>query len=241
MFRSKYSGITWYCHNFGKYDIYFIMKTLMKHKSDVFKFDFVFRDNFILKVKIIKTLDNNRKKSITICDSYPILTDSLYNLCKKFKVENVKGIFPHTFANENTLFYIGETPSINHFNVTSKVYSLIYTHDWNFKLESNKYLIKDLLSLHDVISKANHEFFINFNINITDGLTISGLAYKIFIKDHYKENSIPLINNKKYYNDIKKSYYGGITEVYKPYGENLYYYDVNSLYPLCCFKWYARY
>jgi len=33
------------------------------------------------------------------------------------------------------------------------------------------------------------------------------------------------------YNDIKQAYYGGITEVYKPYGENLYYYDVNSLYP----------
>jgi hypothetical protein len=26
-------------------------------------------------------------------------------------------------------------------------------------------------------------------------------------------------------------YYGGITEVYKPFGSNLYYYDVNSLYP----------
>ena len=33
------------------------------------------------------------------------------------------------------------------------------------------------------------------------------------------------------YNDIKQAYYGGITEVYKPYGENFYYYDVNSLYP----------
>lgn len=33
------------------------------------------------------------------------------------------------------------------------------------------------------------------------------------------------------YGDIKQGYYEGITEVYKPYGENLYYYDVNSLYP----------
>jgi len=33
------------------------------------------------------------------------------------------------------------------------------------------------------------------------------------------------------YNDIKKAYYGGKTEIYKPYGKNLYYYDVNSLYP----------
>ena len=33
------------------------------------------------------------------------------------------------------------------------------------------------------------------------------------------------------YRDIKQAYYGGIIEVYKPYGHNLYYYDVNSLYP----------
>lgn len=33
------------------------------------------------------------------------------------------------------------------------------------------------------------------------------------------------------YSDIKQAYYGGITEVYKPHGKNLYYYDVNSLYP----------
>jgi hypothetical protein len=33
------------------------------------------------------------------------------------------------------------------------------------------------------------------------------------------------------YTDIKQGYYGGITEVYKPFGKNLYYYDVNSLYP----------
>ena len=30
---------------------------------------------------------------------------------------------------------------------------------------------------------------------------------------------------------MKLAYYGGITELYKPYGENLFYYDVNSLYP----------
>jgi hypothetical protein len=33
------------------------------------------------------------------------------------------------------------------------------------------------------------------------------------------------------YNDIKKSYYDGLSDVYIPYGENLYYYDLNSLYP----------
>lgn len=92
-------------------------------------------------------------------------------------------------------------------------------------------MIRDLISLYEVINKANRELFIHFRINITDALTISGLAYKLFINYYYNNEVIPIINNKQIYNDIKESYYGGITEVYRPYGENLYYYDVNSLYP----------
>jgi len=38
------------------------------------------------------------------------------------------------------------------------------------------------------------------------------------------------------YHDIKQAYYGGITEVYKPYGRDLFYYDVNSLYPSVALK-----
>jgi len=70
-----------------------------------------------------------------------------------------------------------------------------------------------------------------------DYLTISKLALEILWKDHYKPDLdknqvIPLIKyNRKMYNDIQEAYYGGITEVYKPYREGLYYYDVNSLYP----------
>lgn len=66
---------------------------------------------------------------------------------------------------------------------------------------------------------------------MTDYLTITSLALNIFIKYHYPVEVIPLIKNSRVYSDIKNAYYGAIIEVYKPYGENLYYYDVNSLYP----------
>lgn len=65
---------------------------------------------------------------------------------------------------------------------------------------------------------------------MTDSLTITSLALKIYMKYHYPEGTIPLIKNNRIYSEIKKGYSGGITEVYKPYGENLHYYDVNSLY-----------
>ena len=35
---------------------------------------------------------------------------------------------------------------------------------------------------------------------------------------------------------VRRSYFGGATDYYKGYGENLHYYDVNSLYPFAMLK-----
>lgn len=48
-----------------------------------------------------------------------------------------------------------------------------------------------------------------------DNLTISELAIKIFLGSYYN-NNIPSITKPSLNNDIKKRYYGGITEVYIP-------------------------
>ena len=102
--------------------------------------------------------------------------------------------------------------------------------DWSFYDDTIKYLNNDLDCLHQVLIKANKQIFIDYNANMTDCITISGLAVRIYLKDFYN-NNIPNINKGSIYKDIKQGYYGGITEVYKPSDNNLYYYDVNSLYP----------
>lgn len=61
--------------------------------------------------------------------------------------------------------------------------------------------------------------------------TIASLAIKIFLMDKYYDLNLPSITKKSMYTDLKQGYYGGITEVYRPYGENLFYYDINSMYP----------
>lgn len=98
---------------------------------------------------------------------------------------------------------------------------------------STKYLEKDLVSLFQIIQKANGSLFDNFNVQLTNCLTISRLAADIFLKKFNKDyiSKIPYINDMTVFNDIHKAYFGGITEVYIPKGTNLFYYDVNSLYP----------
>jgi hypothetical protein len=61
--------------------------------------------------------------------------------------------------------------------------------DWNFQEEAIAYLKLDLLSLYEIIKKANRQLFLNLDVSITDNLTISGLASRIFKKKYYKNKS----------------------------------------------------
>lgn len=95
------------------------------------------------------------------------------------------------------------------------------------------YLEKDLMSLFQVLVKVNNAIYLLFDIQMTESLTISSIAMKLFLKIYDStNNSIPLITNKLIYEDIHSAYYGGRVEVYNPKIVSLcYYYDVNSLYP----------
>ena len=67
---------------------------------------------------------------------------------------------------------------------------------------------------------------------MTESNTCSSLGLKIlFTKFNSPSLIIPSITDKDIYRDINYSYYGGRVEVFKPHGLNLFYYDVNSLYP----------
>lgn len=244
MLRDKYKGIIFYCHNLGRFDILYILRILLYYndtpegQENPFKFGFGLRKNVILQIIIKrKNKNTNKNDTVTIIDSYPILTNSLAKLCSDFNVDTHKDIFPHLFSNENTLFYIGNTPDINYYkHIDLDTYNSMYKKDWSFKEEAIEYLTKDLKSHYEVIRTANHNIFMLFDVDMTSCLTVSKLALTIFLKSHYDQDKapIPLINNKNIYSDIKLAYYGGITEVYKPTNidnETLYYYDVNSLYP----------
>gem|GEM_PF-4173445 len=77
----------------------------------------IFKDNKVIKLTYHHK-DNNKYK-IEMLDSYLILPSSLKTLGLKYKVKDLKGYFPYSFVNENTLDYIGPTPSISLFGEIS--------------------------------------------------------------------------------------------------------------------------
>ncbi|KAJ8746889.1 hypothetical protein K2173_010161 (mitochondrion) [Erythroxylum novogranatense] len=94
------------------------------------------------------------------------------------------------------------------------------------------YMKQDILLLGGVMQKAQEICWKLFKIDIECKITQSSLALSIFRMKFYDASNWPIhIPNKNEDSFIRRGYYGGHTDVYKPYGENLYYYDVNSLYP----------
>lgn len=103
LLRSKYSGITFYCHNLGGYDIIFILKVLYiyndNNPEDKYNIIPILRDDKIIKVKISKN-----KNSFTILDSYAMLPDKLIELGKNFEVATLKSLI--SFSNPRDIYII---------------------------------------------------------------------------------------------------------------------------------------
>lgn len=91
-----------------------------------------------------------------------------------------------------------------------------------------EYSIQDSVALLNALNKAQIIYFEQYQVDITTILSTATLSLKIF-RQHFQDKDISILN-KSVDIDIRKSYFGGSTDYYRMYGENLYYYDVNSLY-----------
>jgi hypothetical protein len=150
---------------------------------------------------------NNKIKTINFKDSYRIFPLSLANLSDIYDVKNKKSDFDHKSVTTNII--------INNTN--------------NFKNSLIFYLSNDLRSLQEIILKASKYLLTNYNVSLLDVYSTSSLAMKIF-RTKFMNFDIPIL--PKFYDKIlRKSYKGGVVNIIKPFGKNLYYYDVNSLYP----------
>lgn len=92
--------------------------------------------------------------------------------------------------------------------------------------------VKDCEVLKEGYNNFSNLIYDQFGINLYSQLTLPSLAFNIFKKEYYDVENHPIAKNPYYVDQfIRRSYAGGISEVFKPHLIDGYCYDVNSLYP----------
>lgn len=232
--KSKYHGYSVYVHNLSKFDGVFILNVLKSIPNT--EFNIIRRNGKFISIKVIY----KNKYIITFKDSLLMLPVSLSKLAKSFGLED-KGLFPYKFVDDRynsniDLNYNSEVPikdyyenslsQVDYDNMTWNLTSV----KWSLKNETIKYCELDCILLYKILVKFNEFIFKYFNLNINKFSTLPSLAFAIFRCNFMPEDKIPLLSGNMF-TDIRKSYTGGSVDVYKPHGQNLIGYDVNSLYP----------
>jgi len=226
----KYNGYKVYLHNFSNFDSVYLLRVITSLSNNV---NIIMKDNKLINLQF-KFGDN--KYNIVFRDSFLLLPSSLKKLTLSFNVEE-KLIFPYAFVNDEkiNLDYKGKVPEFKYFeNIKIKEYKEYCNNfkdkDWNLREETLKYCNQDVKSLYLVIKKFSQQIFDLFRISVINSPTLSSLSFTIYRTIFMKDFKIPIITGELY-NFIKKGYTGGAVDVYKPFGNFIYRYDVNSLYP----------
>lgn len=193
---------TVYFHNFSRFDGIFILK-YYTYRGNKYKIKPLVRNHKLYELKVY--IGDNFL--IRFRDSLTLLPSSLASLGETLCPElGSKGSIPHSDL-------VVEDLQVNSEDLIN-------------------YLRQDILLLGGVMKKAQEINWSSYEIDIEDVMTVSALSLKIFRKKYLDDKSfhinIPTRNQDTF---IRRGYYGGHVDVYKPYGENLFYYDVNSLYP----------
>lgn len=129
LLRDVYKDIHFYCHNYGRYDVVYILSCLLEYNErnpdDVSKCRPLHRDDAVIELRIYKGANR-----VVIKDSYAILPSSLSKLGKDFEVKTLKTDFPHKFSTTNHLFYVGDKPSFDYYtNISKSDYDTIPSKD----------------------------------------------------------------------------------------------------------------
>jgi hypothetical protein len=226
----KYNNYKIYIHNLSSFDGIFLLRILAKlHNTKLIP---IIKDDKMIALNL-----KFGKNKITFHDSMLLLPSSLDKLSKAFNVINKKSIFPIKWLLNNpnfSLAYIGAVPEIKYFKDISlseyNNYVLERFNIWNFRKELLYYNMVDCIALYEILIKFNELIYEKFGLNVFNYPTLPSLAFAIYRSSFMNDYKIPKIGGKMLH-DIRKSYTGGATEMYIPYGENLYHYDINSLYP----------
>ena len=143
--------------------------------------------------------------NIVFKDSYRIFPVSLNELCYNFGIKGKLSQYLDIF---------------NQVNILEDINNLNKLIDYN---------AQDCSALFNALQKAQSSYYSLYSVDITTIVSTSSLALKIF-RTKYQETNIPILK-KSMDSFIRKSYFGGATDIYLNKVEDIKYFDVNSLYP----------
>lgn len=202
--KINYHNHKGFAHNAGNFDSRLILDELKAT-------EFLNKEKTCL-VKEGNILAIYLKGNVTLSDSYHLLPHKLASLAKQFKLEMSKGSIPHD-------------------KITPSTYK-------RYKKDAIEYCILDSQILFNVLQHFQKTIF-EHNISPIDPLTCITLpqfAFQTFRSEKYFPQDWELYKlDKRKYNFVAEGYYGGKVDVFITYAkssnEEIYYYDVNSLYP----------
>lgn len=169
-----------YAHNGGKFDFILILNSLSIlqycESKNVRKITTVFRNGCYLCLNINK---------LSFRDSYVIVSLSLKKIAK-------------IFINKQKIDFMNDVYSCKEFYKS-------FTNQ-TFKQEFLIYLKNDCIYLFDSLKKINDIFYSEFQLRITDGITLSSFAKKIFFIKFNKIAEVRFTKNSLINLAIKKNY-----------------------------------
>jgi len=153
--------------------------------------------------RIVQMIFYRGRHSWTLRDSMGLFNFSLSKITESFNVKHKKGEIEHDKINEKNY--------------------MDYAEKWR------PYLKSDCLGLYEVLQKFEHFLLSKYGVSLKKVITLSSGAMRVYRKKFMPVEFIPSYITRE--PEIRQSYFGGRTEIFKFTGENLNYYDVNSLYP----------
>lgn len=200
-----------FVHNLGSFDGLFLYKALSNYSNKPEMVSTIIDDsNKFIQISLNLSLKNKKLSNINWKDSYRLFSVSLNDLCSVFKVDGKTSKYDPRFNNLD-LF---DNPEL--------------------LKEFKAYSLQDALALYQALEKAQEIYLRDFSVDIVKSLSSSSLSLKIF-RTLFLKTDIPILKGTED-SFIRKGYFGGATDYYKAYAENLQYDDVNSLYPYAMLK-----
>lgn len=207
IFIKDYNKNIIYVHNLAKFDSIFWLNSL----ADLGIVHPVINKDRLISIKVVAKIDDELI-TLTFFDSYQLLPSSLANLTKSFNV-TLKGSLDHALINS-----------------AAELGNLDY-----YKDEAIKYCELDCVSLFELLIKFNEYIFNMYKVNIVNYPTLPSLSFGIFRSSFIEDNKITQLSGQ-ISKDLRIGYTGGAVDMYIPKGplletDQIYVYDVNSLYP----------